>query len=653
MKFYTYDLETMLNCFLFTGKFFGSAEVYVFEISDRVNQRNELLQHLHFLHANGCILVGYNNLGFDYPIIHQFLQHPYTFEALTAYNMAQTIINTQRYGQGGNHIRFNDRMIPQLDLMKLNHFDNPNKRTRLKDLQFAMRSESVEDLPFDFATKLTPAQMDTMISYNRHDVTETEKFLIKCMPMIQMRQELVNNGVLSGDVLNYSDVKLGTEYLVRKIGRNKCFIQGSQPRQTVRREIVFRDVILPKVSFRTEQFQSVLDWFNSQTVYIDSSTRPRLETLLGGLQFHFGVGGVHASVENKYYETTATHVIKDVDVAGMYPAVAIANQFAPEHLGADFVSAYRQLSEDRKHHAKGSVMNLILKLAGNGASGNFENPYSCLYDVKCAYQVRINGQLSIVQLAELLSLIGGVELIQANTDGITALVPKAVEPFFDMWCNEWECLTGLKLEHATYRRMWISDVNSYIAEGMDGKHKLKGRYWWPRSDSDYQGSSGSNWNKDFSNLTAQKGAFAMLVHGIQPETAVRLLNDPFDFMLRYKVPAGAKVYIGDEEQQRTVRYYVSTAGKPMKKIATPKGEIGAFKRRNSIPDELYQTVLASIAPGAWDERIHTKNKSKYAAVVTSVESGRQVKNCNKASDFNWADVDWDYYTQEIEKLRIQ
>lgn len=659
MKFYIWDLETYPGCFLFSGKFEDASETQTFEISDYVaglnetpvNDRDRLLQWLSYVQNTGCAMVGYNSLGFDYPILHELLTSPYTFDATKASVMANTIINSQVYGQNPNMIRMQERIIPQIDLVKINHFDNVNKRVSLKALQVAMRLESVDDLPYAVAN-LSFGQIQVLRAYNVHDVVATEAFLKKCKYMIALRQELLESGVLSGDVLNYSDVKIGTEYLVRKIGRAKCFVKGSTPRQTIRQSVDFKSIILPKITFRTEAFEAVKTWFVSQTVWVGGDTRPNLQATLGGLEFFFGLGGVHASVENRKFETSETHVIKDIDVSGMYPAVAIANGFAPEHLGQDFVTAYRQMAADRKNYPKGSSMNLVLKLANNGAFGNSNNSYSCFYDPKFTYSITVNGQLQLLQLVEFLTLIPGVQLIQGNTDGITALVPKAVEHLFDLWCNEWEAITGLKLEHVPYKKMWIRDVNNYIALGMDGKIKRKGAYWYPINDEDYHGSSGSNWNKDFSMMVVQKAIEQVLIHGDNPEDVVRLICDPFDFMLRYKTPAGAKLYIGEKEMLKTVRYYVSTKGEPMKKIATPKGEIGTFKRRNSLSDSHYNKILSEIPKGTWDERIHTKNKSKYAAVTTSIESGKLVRECNRASNFNWSDVDYSYYVKEIDKLRI-
>ncbi len=262
--------------------------------------------------------------------------------------------------------------------------------------------------------------------------------------------------------------------------------------------------------------------------------------------------------------------------------------------------------------------------------------------------MRINGQLQLIQLAEVLGLIPGLELIQANTDGVTCYVRRDTLHLFDLWCRDWEQKTGLKLEEVTYSDMWIRDVNNYVARTESGKMKRKGAYWYPTCDADYDGV----WNKDFSMMAVQKAAEACMVLGHSPEDVVRCITDPFDFMMRYKTTGAAKVYIGAMPQTKTVRYYVSTKGERMKKIAPPTGPVGAYKRKNKITDAVYKQVVAEVGE-AWDNRIHTANKSKYAAVTTTIESGWLVKCCNRASDFDWRDVDYSYYAEEIRKLVIK
>lgn len=643
-QYATYDLEVYPNIFLFGAIFNG--QIYIFEISDRVNQLRELLTFLSWLKNAGVELVGFNNIGYDYIILHELITNPYIFTYQKAFEISQQIITSQRRGANLLHVRFSERIIPQIDLLKINHFDNDAKRTSLKALQFAMRSDSVEDLPFEIRD-LNNDEKDQLIRYNIHDLQETLKFLGKCEHLIEMRREFLRDGVLHGDVLNFSDVKIGTEYLISRLGRNKCFA-GGKPRQTIRQVIEFNRIILPKIVFRTEVFNDVLAWFRKQNIYIIATERPKLETHLAGLQFHFGVGGVHASAPNKVYVSNDTHQIIDIDVSGMYVAVAIANRFAPAHLGEAFVDAYRQIKDDRARYAKGTSRNAALKLAGNGAYGNSNNPFSPLYDPQYTFSVTVNGQLQILQLVEMIDLIPDCELIQANTDGITVYIKKENEWLFKAWCREWESMTNLELEEVPYKRMWIRDVNNYIAEKNNGELKRKGAYWFPIIEKDYEGV----WNKDFSNLASIKAAEKAMTHSWPLETAIKLITDPFDFMLRYKATGDSKIYIGEVKQLRTVRYYVSVSGQPMKKVASPKGEIGQFKRKNGLKDDYFNSILKEVGKDRWDERIHTKNKSKYGIVETSVQAGRLVKECNLATKFDWRDVDWDYYIEESKKLLV-
>lgn len=645
-QYYAYDLEVFPNIFTFCGKFQGNDQIFLYEISDRRNDIHELLAHLSYLKNSQTEMVGYNNLGFDYLIIHELMTNPYTFTFQKAALIANTIITSQR-GQGIQGISFENRLIPQIDIMKFCHFDNANKRTSLKALQFAMRSESVEDLPFKIRP-LNDQEKDVLRKYNIHDVLETEKFFNINEHAVDMRREYVTSGLLKGDVLNFSDVKIGTEYLITRLGKHKCYA-GGKPRQTFRESIPFNKIILPKITYRTEQYEKVLEWFKKQNIYIASEDpRPSLEVPLAGLQFHFGIGGVHASAENKIYHTDDDYQILDIDVEGMYVAVAIANRFAPEHLGDHYVDVYREIKESRARHAKGSSENAMLKLAGNGAYGNSNNPYSPFYDPQYTFSVTVNGQLQILQLVEMIDLLPDCELIQANTDGITVRILKANLYLFDLWSSEWEKMTGLKLEYVKYSRMWIRDVNNYLAEKMNGDLKRKGAYWYPLSQKEYEGW----WNKDFSNHASIIAAEKAMTHSWPLEVAIKLVTDPFDFMLRYKATGESVLYIGDEEQLKTVRYYVSKSGSPMKKVSPPKGEMGQYKRANKLTDSFFNSVMKEIGPNVWDARIHTKNKSKYETAVTSVQSGWKVKQCNVAANFDWTDVDWNYYIDEAKKIII-
>ena len=241
MSYYIYDLETYPNIFTFCGKFEDSTDVNIFEISDRINERDALLNFLGYLRNCGAEMVGFNNVGFDYPILHELITNPYTFNHVKASQTASVIISSQgKPGRGYKYIMPSERYIAQIDVFKLCHFDNAAKATSLKALQFAMRSHSLEDLPFDIRP-LDNQEKDVLRDYNVHDVIETEKFFKKNKHHIDMRRDYLAGGTLRGDVLNYSDVKIGIEYLKTRLGSNTCF-QGGKPKRTLRESIDFKNI---------------------------------------------------------------------------------------------------------------------------------------------------------------------------------------------------------------------------------------------------------------------------------------------------------------------------------------------------------------------------------------------------------------------------
>lgn len=181
------------------------------------------------------------------------------------------------------------------------------------------------------------------------------------------------------------------------------------------------------------------------------------------------------------------------------------------------------------------------------------------------------------------------------------------------------------------------------------KIKRKGCFWYPETLKDYEGW----WHKDFSMMVVPKVASLCMIHGWNPEYVVRTWTDKFDFMKREKSKGQTKMFIGDKEVSKTVRYYVSKAGQKAYKTMPPTGELGTYKRRSGLKDSEYNRIAATIPPGTWDERIHTKNKSVHEQRETSVEAGWLLKECNKAVDFSWQDVDYDYYIAEINKIIIE
>lgn len=663
-----YDIEAFPNCFLVHMEHLHSDAQWSFEVSDYRDDRTALIQTLNHISQCGIPMIGFNSINYDYPMLHHFWRNGGQ-TAAQMYEKNQSIFNSQ--DRFGHIIWARDRFAPQIDLFKIHHFDNKAKSTSLKALEFNMRSDSVMESPIPFGTVLTADQVVEVKHYNRYDVTETKRFTHFSMAAIEFRLGLIEQfGV---DVLNWNDTKFGEELLVQRIGQDVCFDFSSgrkQKRQTVRTSIPLADIIFPYVRFNHPEFNRVLDYLKQQILRPDEFTEDTriktkgvftgLSATVNGFQFDYGVGGIHGSVDAQVITATDEWIIRDIDVASLYPSIGIVNQLAPQHLGSAFTSAYAALPAERKDWQKRKGKKCVeansLKLASNGAYGKSNDAFSVLYDPKYTMTITVNGQLLLSMLAEWLLTVPTIRLVQVNTDGITYYIhrdhletAKAIE-------KQWEQYTCLVLEDVHYSHMWIRDVNNYVSRSLDGSLKIKGAYWYPDPERYHESISESQppaWHKDLSCPIVQRAAVMHMVYGIDPAFFIRTHTDPFDFMLRAKVGRSDVLLWGDQEQQRITRYYMSRAGAPLVKLAPPTGPVGTYKRKNGLSDADYHRIASTLPEGTWDERIHTKNKSVYEERRTNLQAGFTVSICNRAEDFSFDDLNYDWYVNEAMKLIIK
>jgi hypothetical protein len=122
-------------------------------------------------------------------------------------------------------------------------------------------------------------------------------------------------------------------------------------------------------------------------------------------------------------------------------------------------------------------------------------------------------------------------------------------------------------------------------------------------------------------------------------------------MCRVKATGQSRLLLGDQEIQKTSRYYVAVKGATLIKRDPPTGPQGAFKKANGISDHEYISVMRE-TNGAWDARVCTKNKSRYEIRETNIQAGRKVALCNDASHFDFNNIDYGYYIDEARKLII-
>jgi hypothetical protein len=280
---YIYDIETYPNCFTFCAVSADKKEGKIFEISFRKNERKQLMKFLKRLRDNSHRMVGFNNVGFDYPVLHWLINNKRATPE-DIYNKVQEIISAQ-YDDNkrfANTVREDEVIIPQVDLFKIHHFDNKARATSLKVIEFNMRSESIEDLPFEVGTILASEEIDVLIEYNKHDVMKTLDFYYESLDKIKFREDLCIK--YNKNFMNHNDTKIGKDYFIMRLEEAMpqccCWIDNLGRRriqQTKRKSINLGECILPYIEFDRPEFKSVVDWLQHTEI---TQTKESLNDLL-------------------------------------------------------------------------------------------------------------------------------------------------------------------------------------------------------------------------------------------------------------------------------------------------------------------------------------------------------------------------------------
>ena len=269
-----YDIETYPNCFLFAIVSSDMKHKFVFEVSHRKNEINRVFDCIDYLSESGE-MVGFNNLGFDYPVIHDILQHREEFLNMQGNKLAKLIYAfAQKQIESGNSgfprtIPYDEVAVKQVDLYKIWHFDNKAKATSLKMIEFNMRSETIEDLPFPVGTVLTDEQIDTLIDYNMHDVMKTLDFYFVSKKMLEFRRDITQK--YGRDFTNHNDTKIGKDYFLMRLAEAGIATHKYEGKvrkiiQTKRPVIKIADCLFDYYNFEREEFIAVFNWFKRQRI---------------------------------------------------------------------------------------------------------------------------------------------------------------------------------------------------------------------------------------------------------------------------------------------------------------------------------------------------------------------------------------------------
>ena len=201
----------------------------------------------------------------------------------------------------------------------------------------------------------------------------------------------------------------------------------------------------------------------------------------------------------------------------------------------------------------------------NGATGNYQNEYSWLYDPEAVMRIRINGQLLLLMLTEML-IEKGAKIKQLNTDGVLYIIPKDVD--YKAVLAEWEEKTKLTLETEEYEAFYQFAINDYLAinKGYKETHdqkllKYKGLFI-PKVSL----------GKGMQPTIIPKALNAYFTDGIPPEETIYNCKDLNEFITYQKVDKKFSVEYNKNLISRINRYYVSETAPYLYKCVVISGK---------------------------------------------------------------------------------
>ena len=574
-----YDLETLTNCFIACFEDYKTEDQKVFVVHDLRNDFELFVEYLKFLKEKKGWLISFNGLAFDSQVIEFISQYYDEWKGKSGCEIANIIY---RFAQ--RTITNQDQLpeypewkmsINQIDVFKLNHWDNPAKRSSLKWIQYSMDWHTIQDMPIKHTTEIkTIQELQTVINYCKNDVKSTKAIMNLSKEQINLRKTLTKEYGIN--LFSASEPRISKElflyFLSKETGISKFDLKQLR---TFRNKIVVKDIILPYIKFQTPEFQRLLNQFNKLEINPNETKNSFKYTIrYKGVNTDFGLGGVHGAADSGIYESTEDMIIMSSDVTSFYPNLAIRNGWAPAHLPKrEFCNLYEWFFEERKKIPKKDPKNYVYKIILNSTYGLSNDKNSFLYDPEFTMRITINGQLSLVMLYEMLAegIPGSVPLMQ-NTDGLEMMIPKQYKQKYLDICAEWEKTTKLQLEHDEYKKIILADVNNYIAINTAGKAKCKGRFEF----------SDLALHKNKSFLIIPKAIYNYFVNDIPPEKYLADNRNIFDYCGGVKIKGdwefvqtcvknGEVTY---EKLQPTLRYYVSEKGcKIIKRNIHDKREI--------------------------------------------------------------------------------
>lgn len=559
-----YDIEVFPNTFHCVLLNTDNEELYKFEISERKNQIRELVQ---FFTNPKYLLCGYNNKHYDDVIINYIIDYIDIMlcksiydVTLSLFNLSQTIINLE----DGNISKIKRwkyaNYFESMDLLTM--MFSSKLRVGLKSMQITMQYQNVQEYSGDFGSFLPKDKIDEMISYNINDVKSTYSLFNYLVKNGDIDLRLFIEQEYGFNALSMDSVKFGETLIAKKVCE-ELHINKRQLEQmrSPMDNIPLKDVILPFIRYKNPKFQEALEDMKKQVVS-SKNKKPGEKNyenkfVVSGVRYSIGVGGIHSLNEPRIYVPKEDEYLGHLDVASMYPSFIVRYGWFPRHLGKAGLAVYTQIYHERiqAKHSGQKQKNLALKLTLNSVTGKMQQETSWMYDPFSVFKIRINGQLILLMLADLL-LQHSCEIVQVNTDGVMFIAKKAYKDAIMESVAKLEQLTKLSFEADSYEAFYQFAVNDYfgVVDGFSQSRNPK------LIEKKGMFITEPVLGKGLAPTIIPEAVINYFVFNIPVEDTIRNCDDIRKFLMSQRVDKKFKVEYDDKYIQRINRWYASTNG---------------------------------------------------------------------------------------------
>lgn len=362
------DIEVYQDLFLYVGHDLDGEGQYEFALHQ--SSGTNIGEFVKRMFTENIAMLGYNCKGYDAHVLEFIYKNAVRFADMNNVAICMEIFRFSKgLIQAEKKPWLSNPKLPYFDIYKLHHFDNKAKACSLKWIEFAMRDKNIEDLPYPPEEPLEDLHKITrVIEYCHHDVRATKAFIEASKGEIELRRGLSETYGLN--LYDANDSKMGAEiilkFIAEEMGRSKKDIREMRTWRSA--GIDLKDIILPYVSFKTKEFNDVLDKFRN-TVVVNTKGDLKHQQMFRGIPYDYGTGGIHACGKSGSFNSDEEFMLLDIDVTSYYPNLAIRNKQAPAHLGDAFCVTYENIFNTRRTFPKGTPENYGLKIALNGVFG--------------------------------------------------------------------------------------------------------------------------------------------------------------------------------------------------------------------------------------------------------------------------------------------